>query len=461
MNPMKSARVIAILALLGLAAPDALRAQVGVPPRGPTLAVAWAQAMASVVNSTLCTNFLQQGGGATPEQGAACLTAAGFAGSANAVAIRSAAPEELTAANVLLKELAHRQLDQLNQRLEYWRAPDHSQQFAALPLLASLNPQESAAQSGGLSQDFGRWGIFANLAGDFGSRSATDLTDSFDLNGFNVTAGADYRLSRGWVIGGIAGYTDERAVFDAAPGTGGRLEHKGFSLLAYGQYEGQSAYVTGSLGWQQLDQRLERSGSYVDPAHLDAGGNNLSANIAATGSTHIGALFATLQSGYSWNAGPSTVEPYLQLQYRRSQLDPFTESGGAGVVTDGTNSYPFDINMSYVGAHVTSLDGTIGLKWQRVVNGAIGVYVPYLNAEYTHQFNDTPYTVSGMLAPLSGIVPDFTLPADALSGRYYSVIAGCNYVARGGLQAYLQIRSSFKQTNLKDRSLTAGLRHEL
>ncbi|HEX9472937.1 MAG TPA: autotransporter outer membrane beta-barrel domain-containing protein [Steroidobacteraceae bacterium] len=457
----KSFRVAAVLALLGLMAPELLRAQVKGPPRGATLAAAWTQAMAGVVNSTLCTNFLQQGGGVTPAQGAACLTAAGFAGTANAVAIRSAAPEELTAANVLLKELAHRQLDQLNQRLERWHAADHSGQFAALPRLASLNPQEAVDQSGGLSQDFGRWGVFTNLAGDFGSRSATDLTDSFDLRGFNLTTGADYRLSRGWVIGGIAGYTDERAVFDAAPGTGGRLEHSGFSLLAYGQYEGQSAYVTGSLGWQQLDQRLERSGTYVDPAHLDAGGNNLSAKMAATGSTNIGALFATLQSGYSWSAGPSTVEPYLQLQYRRSKLDPFTESGGAGVVSDGTNSYPFDINMSYAGAHVTSLDGTIGLKWQRVVNGAIGVYVPYLNAEYTHQFNDTPYTVSGMLAPLSGIVPDFTLPADALSGKYYSVIAGCNYVARGGLQAYLQIRSSFKQTNLKDRSLTAGLRHEL
>src|SRR5258708_3727995 len=236
-----------------------------------------------------------------------------------------------------------------------------------------MNPQEAVDQSGGLSQDFGRWGVFTNLAGDFGSRSATDLTDSFDLRGFNLTTGADYRLSRGWVIGGIAGYTDERAVFDAAPRTGGRPEHSRFILPAYRQYARQ------------------------------------------------------------W----------------------------AGVVSDGTNSYPFDINMSYAGAHVTSLDGTIGLKWQRVVNGAIGVYVPYLNAEYTHQFNDTPYTVSGMLAPLSGIVPDFTLPADALSGKYYSVIAGCNYVARGGLQAYLQIRSSFKQTNLKDRSLTAGLRHEL
>ena len=461
MNSMKSARFAAILALLGLTAPEVLRAQVGVPPRGGTLAAAWAQAMAGVVKSTLCTNFLAQGGGATPAQGAACLTAAGFAGSANAVAIRSAAPEELTAANVLLKELAHRQLDQLNQRLEYWRAPDHAQQFAALPLLASLNPQETVAQSGGPSRDFGRWGVFANLAGDSGRRSATDLTDSFDLRGFNLTADADYRLSSAWVIGGIAGYMDERAEFDATPGTGGRLEHSGFSLLAYGQYEGQSAYVTGSVGWQQLNQRLERTGTYVDPIHLDAGGNNLSASIAATGSTHIGALFATLQSGYSWNAGATSVEPYLQLQYRHSELDAFTESGGAGAVSDGTTSYPFDINMSYAGARVTSLDGTIGLKWQRVVNGASGVYVPYLNAEYTHQFNDTPYTVAGMLAPLSGIVPDFTLPSDALSGHYYSVIAGCNYVARGGLQAYLQIRSSFKQANLSDHSLTAGLRHEL
>src|SRR5258707_10818951 len=209
MNSMKSARFVAILALLGLTAPEVLRAQVGVPPRGGTVAAAWAQAMAGVVKSTLCTNFLAQGGGATPAQGAACLTAAGFAGTANAVAIRSAAPEELAAANVLLKELAHRQLDQLNQRLERWQAADHSGQFAALPMLASLNPLAAVDQSGGLSQDFGRWGVFANLAGDFGSRSATDLTDSFDLNGFNVTAGADYRLSRGWVIGGIAGYTDE------------------------------------------------------------------------------------------------------------------------------------------------------------------------------------------------------------------------------------------------------------
>ena len=40
-----------------------------------------------------------------------------YRGAAKAVAIRSAAPEEMTAANVLLKELAHRQLDQLNQRL--------------------------------------------------------------------------------------------------------------------------------------------------------------------------------------------------------------------------------------------------------------------------------------------------------------------------------------------------------
>src|SRR5258708_3383000 len=329
----KSFRVAAVLALLGLMAPELLRAQVKGPPRGATLAAAWTQAMAGVINSTLCTNFLQQGGGVTPAQGAACLTAAGFAGTANAVAIRSAAPEELTAANVLLKELAHRQLDQLNQRLERWHAADHSGQFAALPLLASLNPQEAVDQSGGLSQDFGRWGVFTNLAGDFGSRSATDLTDSFDLRGFNLTTGADYRLSRGWVIGGIAGYTDERAVFDAAPGTGGRLEHSGFSLLAYGQYEGQSAYVTGSLGWQQLDQRLERSGTYVDPAHLDAGGNNLSAKMAATGSTNIGALFATLQSGYSWSAGPSTVEPYLHLQYRRTKLNPFPHSGGARPVS--------------------------------------------------------------------------------------------------------------------------------
>jgi uncharacterized protein YhjY with autotransporter beta-barrel domain len=462
MKQSNTVRAIALTALFGLLTPEAPRAQVNGPPRGgATLVNAWNQAMSGVAADKFCANFLAQGAGATPAQGSACLTAAAFAGTANAVAVRSAAPEELTAANVLLKELAHRQLDQLNQRLQHRRESAHPQSLALVPMLASLDPRRNVGQFSELSRDFGRWGLFGNLAGDSGRRSATDLTDGFDLSGFNATAGADYRVNSAWVVGGIAGYRDERARFDTTPGTGGRLEHSGFSLLMYGQYEGQSFYLTGSLGWEQLDQRLERNSAYIDPIHLDAGGNNLRANVLATGSGKIAALFSTLQSGHSWNTGAATVETYLQLQYRRNELDAFTESGGTGTVTDGITSYPFNINMSYSAARVTSLDGTFGLKWQRVVNGTAGVFVPYLSAEFTHQFNDTPYTVSGMLAPLSGIVPDFTLPADALSGNYYGAIAGCSYVARDGLQSYLQFRSSFRQAHLADRSVTVGLRHEL
>ncbi len=462
MKQMKSVRAAAVLALLALWTPALLRAQANAPPPGKTsLTAAWSQAMNAIATDKFCAAFLARGAGATPDQGSACLTAAGFARSANAVASRGAAPEELGADSVLLKELAHRQLDQLDQRLRDRRGSEYPERLAAVPLLVSLDPQATVAQSSGLSKDFGRWGVFGNLAGDIGRRSATDLTDGFDLNGFNITGGADYRLNAASVVGAIAGYTDERASFDTTPGTGGRLEHKGYSLLVYGQYEAQSFYLTGSLGWQQLDQRLERNIAYIDPIHLDAGGNNLRANVLATGSGNIAALFSTLQSGYSWNLKATTIEGYLQLQYRRNHLDAFSESGGAGVVTNGVTNYPFNVNMSYAAARVTSLDGTMGLKWQRVINGAIGVFVPYLNAEYTHQFNDTPYTVSGMLAPLSGIVPDFTLPADTLSGHYYSAIAGCSYVARGGLQSYLQVRSSFHQANLTDRSITVGLRHEL
>ena len=461
MKQMKSVRVTAVLALMALSTPALVQAQANGAPGRQSLTAAWSQAMSGVATGTFCANFLAQGAGATPAQGNACLTAAAFAGTANAVASRGAAPEELGANNVLLKELAHRQLDQLDQRRRDRRGSEYPERLAALPLLVSLDPQATVAQSSSLSQDFGRWGMFGNLAGDSGRRSATDLTDAFDLNGFNMTGGADYRLTRAWVVGAIAGYTDERARFDTTPATGGRLEHKGFSLLMYGQYEAQSFYLTGSLGWQRLDQRLERQVAYLDPIHLDGGGNNLRANVLATGSGNITALFSTLQSGYSWNLRATTLESYLQLQYRRNHLDAFSESGGAGAVTDGVNSFPFDINMSYAAARVTSLDGTIGLKWQHVINGATGVFVPYLNAEYTHQFNDTPYTVSGMLAPLSGTVPDFTLPADELSGRYYSAIVGCSYVARGGLQSFLQLRSSFEQASLTDRSITAGVRHEL
>jgi len=118
--------------LLGLMAPELLRAQVGFPPRGATLAAAWTQAMVRCRQFHAVHQLSSTGRRRHARQGAACLTAAGFAGTANAVAIRSAAPEELSAANVLLKELAHRQLDQLNQRLERWQAGDHSGQFAAL-----------------------------------------------------------------------------------------------------------------------------------------------------------------------------------------------------------------------------------------------------------------------------------------------------------------------------------------
>ena len=92
---------------------------------------------------------------------------------------------------------------------------------------------------------------------------------------------------------------------------------------------------------------------------------------------------------------------------------------------------------------------------------AFGVLVPFLDAGFTHEFNESPYNVTGTFAGLYNSVPNFFLAADKPSRNFVNLAGGLTFVFKHGVQGYLRYRQVLDQRYVTDHAIGAGFRVEL
>jgi outer membrane lipase/esterase len=89
--------------------------------------------------------------------------------------------------------------------------------------------QANVGQRGGAAGDpatpTGKLGLFVNGNISTGSQDATAEQNGFDLETYGVTAGADYRFTDSFVLGGALGYNHYKTDFNTSPTVaGGKVE---------------------------------------------------------------------------------------------------------------------------------------------------------------------------------------------------------------------------------------------
>ncbi len=372
-------------------------------------------------------------------------------GSGTGSQLRQLAPNQFSAENSQFKDFSGSQLHDLNARLSSIRAGANG--FLITGLGDAPRGGSAGADGDALTPEFSRWGGFMNVSYDWGSRAATDAENALHAHSYELTVGADYRFSRRAVAGVILGYADDRLSFNNESNVvGGSVATFGYSLILFAQQEWDHGYISESVGEQSINQHLTRIGTFFDPGTLYQTSFVASSN--ATGSS----LIAALNGGYDFNFQALTVEPYANFQYRGTRLDGFRESGASGTETGGSL---WDINMQFDARSVTSQQGTVAVKVQYAAKPSFGVLVPYVDAGYTHEFNDGVYNVSGTFIGVYGSVPGFTLPADRPASNFETVTGGVTLVAKSGIQAYVRYRQVFGQRYVTDHTLGIGFRVEL
>jgi uncharacterized protein YhjY with autotransporter beta-barrel domain len=381
---------------------------------------------------------------------------------ANVAILNNVIPVQLNVENSLFKSFSGTQLQELANRLTAIRNGANGFQLSGVPgggnpdssLFAVNNP----ALGGGASADdvpsgYGRWGGFMNAAYDWGQRELTQTSDAFKSHSYELTAGADYRVSRGLVIGGILGYTNSSVSFDdPANAAGGSVDTQGYSALVYLQQEWRSAYFSVSIGDQVLSQSMVRQGIFTNPS------DNGTANYTALSSTNGNSLLGTLSLGYDLSAGAAQFEPYLNLQYRHTSIDAFSEHGASGTDSMGGS---FDIDQHIDNQSLPSEEGKLGVKLQYALKPSFGVVVPYVDARYVHEFSQKTYNITGTFVSLYGLVPNYLLPADRPTQNFGELAGGVSVVAPGGVQFYLSYLDLIGQQYTKNEAIQAGFRLEL
>lgn len=143
---------------------------------------------------------------------------------------------------------------------------------------------------------------------DFGGDKAGGVRFSHTTVG--VTTGADYRFTRAFTAGmGIGFGRDVSDIGDSGSRTNGRA----FSSGLYGSYHPGTFFVDGLIGHGLMD---------FDSNRVVTGTGD-----EARGSRSGRQVFSSLTSGYDFRTSDSLLSPYARLQYTRTWLDGYSETG--------------------------------------------------------------------------------------------------------------------------------------
>jgi hypothetical protein len=392
------------------------------------------------------------------------------------LALRWTAPEELFALGSMSTQFLSNQLSMVGNRMTANRTTSRSNLLGA-DLRTLIRTSYASADGGPARPADGGWSrlnMFFDAAGGFGKKADTTNTlgseDAFDFDGFELTLGMDYRLSDSLVAGGLFGYSDRRVDFDSSLSVvDGHIKSKGYSLIAFMQFDQMRYYASGSLGYQRSNFDTYRRIMFTS---LDPGVPSI--NTAAAGSPDSNALLATLDFGVPLQWKSIGVDLYAKADYQNVKIGGFAEVEAP--VTGGSGSgFGFDVSSQTI----KSLDTALGIKLQRVWQPDFGILVPYVRMEFHRQLATGRHGFSAVYSDLPDSVSDAieqsldsAFRSDAPDKAFYTLAVGASAVLRGsskisaagaasgGLQGYLQYATVRDKHDYRDNLISGGLRYE-
>ncbi len=174
-----------------------------------------------------------------------------------------------------------------------------------------------------------------------------------------VTIGLDYLVNAQWTVGMGMGFAYDRTKIGSE---GSRNRSKGVSTALYGSWSPAPAYfVDGVLGYSRL--RFDSRRWVADAGEF------------AQGERDGSQWFASVSAGYEWRTQQMLLSPYGRLQWARSNLDAYTETGA------GWHALQFGEQR------ITSTSASLGLRGETSHDTRWGQLMPFGRLELQHDFD--------------------------------------------------------------------------
>lgn len=270
-----------------------------------------------------------------------------------------------------------------------------------------------------------RLGIFVNGIINFGDRNTTSSAAGFDFRNLGLSFGADYRITADLLLGIGGGVNFGRTDISG----GSKSDVDGYNVTTYGSWRPlESLYVDGQLTYTFLDFDLERAiAGTAQRARGDRYGNQVSGSITA---------------GYEQYSDSLSFGPYVRLGYAHTSLTGFTETGVASA-------------LEFEKETLNSLTTTLGVRGDYAISTSSGIVLPYLRAEYEHEFkgSNNPAIVRFAGVPNSEVA----LAAIPVDRNYFNLGGGVTFLMENAVSLFLDYESLVGFSDQSSHLFTLGI----
>lgn len=294
-------------------------------------------------------------------------------------------------------------------------------QGTAIPLdqIADAFKGKNAPQGRGASSDeFEHWGFFINGNVDIGKQTPSG-GQGFDLTSRGLTAGVDYQINGGHVIGAGVGYA--RSNTDLL-GDSGKQNSNGQSLSLYGSFvPTEKMYVDLALNHGRLSFNTDRRLLNFNGVTTETANSNADSKQTAFSVT----------GGADFYKDALRLNPYVRYETIRASVDGFTESGSSQ-------------NLQVGNLEMTTKSFTVGAQTTYAISTSFGVVTPQARLEFTRQNTSNPNAVIASLA--NGGSP-MSLARIDQTGNFGMAGLGVTVMLARGVNAYLNYETMFSKAD--------------
>lgn len=285
----------------------------------------------------------------------------------------------------------------------------------------------------------GGWSVFASA--DTGRLKRRDGINEapFDGDTWALSAGVDWAPRERWRLGLLVNHAREDLDFLASDGST-RSRYTGALLMA-GWTPADALAVDAYAGWLDGSYDLRRA---IDYTLLDGTSVQALASADASASRRLAGL------GLTWSRPAAGWEWQLSggLDWQRTEIDPYTESGGAGLA------------VSVPGRAITSRRGRLDLGLSRTVSANWGVWQPLARVGWRREFANPARPLTVRFAADANGTP-VVFETDDPDANWGEAGLGAVFVFTGGQSAFIEWRQRFGHAFLGERMLALGWRIEL
>ncbi|WPL16645.1 Esterase EstP precursor [Thiorhodovibrio winogradskyi] len=293
----------------------------------------------------------------------------------------------------------------------------------------------------------GKTGGFITAEYVNGSQDLDSYTYGYDMHGWTLTAGGDYRFGDNFIAGAMINYLQSTTDYDRSKGD---MTMDGWGLGVYGTYYlDNGLFFEGTAGYNWNDFDLSRRISYS----INNPGSITNVNQTAKSNPEGKVFYATLGTGYTINRQSFTFTPQFSLDYSHNRIGSYREQMSNPNAAGGSWALAYD-SQSF-----TSLTSRLGLMAAKAISTGSGVFVPQLSIHWVHEFENNQEGIGARFINDLSATP-VTIWTTKPDHNYFDLGVGISGQFANGRSAFISYNTILGYDDVSQYAISAGVRME-